>query len=59
MKYFELHISGLGRYVIPLEGIGDIVEIELDMLNDDQCVQITPVKMTKEEYKQLPEFQGF
>lgn len=57
LRYLKVACHG-GHYTVAFSGFPEIVH-EFDECDDDLEVTLSIVKMTKEEYERLPEFNGF
>lgn len=59
-QYVRIHLEGGGTYYERLEHVGEQVLNELDGADIDQPIALTftLVKMTDEEFSNLPDFEG-
>lgn len=48
-----------GSYIETLESIPDTIKYELQGLSENDSYKLTKVKMTEQEFLDLPEFEGF
>ena len=55
-KYFQLIPWGLNGVILPED---KVLKTLKDLLSEGDEITVKAVKMTDEEYKKLPEFQGF
>lgn len=55
-KYYKLTPWGLNGVIVPGEKVMEMLE---DLLSDDDKIEVKAVMMSDDDYKKLPEFQGF
>lgn len=51
----------LGSYIQPVSEVANAIDGEMDSAHEDSKfkIELTPVFMTEEEYRKLPEFTGY
>lgn len=59
MRYFKITRPFHGSYVQPAKELLSALSGELEPGSDENSVIVSAVEMTEEEYKKLPEFNGW
>lgn len=58
-RYVEVIREGVGSYTQPIEEAGSAIDAEFDGSEPGDKITMALVEMEEEEYKKLPEFQGW
>lgn len=59
MKYIKITKPGYGSYIQPFDELHQALDGELAGIETEITLVFEPINMTDEEYKNLPEFEGY